>query len=206
VVAIMDAADVEAEGKAGYLASQRRDSFSRVFRDSKHLSPTQRGLFILNQVRQKATNLISYEVQKRYSTLRDRLQLKLFEYYLDRQLPLPQWLKGIPVRTILVWAQERYVPDTALQGDVLLLRATQKSSMFDGTAIDDTPYTEQYTDPLLGWEQRVTANVHAYDISGGHSSMLQEPNVVVIAEIIQTYWDSAKKSSELLVLNHQKAA
>ncbi len=107
-------------------------------------------MFILNQVCKKATNLASYEIRKRYETLRDRAQLQLFRYFLDRQLSLPQWLKGIPVRTILVWAQEQNVPDTALQGDVLLLRATEKSSIFDGTSIDDTPYVDLYADSLLG--------------------------------------------------------
>lgn len=189
MVAIIDAADVEAEEKAGYIASQRQDSFSKVFRDSKHLKVSERGIFIFNQARKKVTNLVAYEIQKRYKTLHDRAQLRLFRYYLDRKLPLPRWLQAIPVRTVLVWAQEQYVPDTTLQGDVLLLRATEKSSIFDGTAIDDTPYVNLYADPLLGWQPRVTGRVNAYDISGGHSSMLQAPNVKVMAEIIQSYFD-----------------
>ncbi len=206
MVAIMDAADVEAEEKAGYIANQRWNSFSKVFRDSKSMKPLERGVFILNQVRQKVTNLVSYEIQKRYKTLRDRVQLQLFRYCLDRQLPIPRWLKAIPVRTILVWAQAQYVPDTALQGDVLLLRATEKSPIFDGTPIDDTPYVELYADPLLGWKQRVTADVKVCDVPGGHSSMLQEPNVQVMAEIIQSYWNGVQKSAIALRANIQRVA
>jgi thioesterase domain-containing protein/acyl carrier protein len=206
MVAIMDAADVEAEEKAGYIANQRRDSFSKVFRDSKSMQPFARGVFILNQVRKKVTNLVRYEIQKRYKALRDRVQLQLFRYCLDRQLPIPRWLKAIPVRTILVWAQAQYAPDTALQGDVLLIRATEKSSIFDGTPIDDTPYVELYADPLLGWKHRVTADVKVCDVPGGHSSMLQEPNVQVMAEMIQSYWNGVQKSTIALNSNIQRAA
>jgi thioesterase domain-containing protein/acyl carrier protein len=206
MVVIMDAADVEAGEKSGYIANQRRDSFSKVFYDSKHMKVLERGVFILNQVRKKVTNLVSYEIQKRYKALRDRAQLQLFRYCLERQLSLPQWLTDIPVRTILVWAQEQYVPDTTLQGDVLLLRATKKSSIFDGTSIDDTPYVDLYADPLLGWQSRVTGSVKAFDIPGGHSSMLQEPNVNAMAKIIQTYWDSVQKSARELDSETQQAA
>jgi thioesterase domain-containing protein/acyl carrier protein len=198
MVALIDAADVEAEEKAGYIASQRRDSFSKVFRDSQQMQAFQRGAFILNQVNKKVTNVISYEIQKRYKTLRDRAQLQVFRYCLDRQLPFPYWLQVIPVRSMLVWAQEQYVPDTVLQGDVVLFRATNKSPTFDGTSIDDTPYVELYADPLLGWQRRVTADVKVYDVPGGHSSMLQEPNVSVMAEVIQTHWDSAHASARAL--------
>ncbi|MGQ9872612.1 condensation domain-containing protein [Leptodesmis sp.] len=206
MVAIMDAADVEAEEKVGYIANQRRDSFSKVFRDSQSMKPFERGVFILNQVRKKVTNLVSYEIQKRYKTLHDRGQLQLFRYCLDRKLPIPHWLKAIPVRTILVWAQAQYVPDTVLQGEVLLLRATEKSSMFDGTPIDDTPYVERYADPLLGWKHRVTADVKVCDVPGGHSSMLQEPNVQVMAKMIQSYWNGVQKSGIVLNSNIQRAA
>ena len=54
----------------------------------------------------------------------------------------------------------------------MLFRATH------GTGADE-PYIERYADPLLGWGQRTSHDVHVYDIPGGHSSMLQEPNVRV---------------------------
>lgn len=195
LVAIFDAADVQAEKKAGYIANQRRDSFSKVFQEGKHLKPYQRGLLILNRVRQKATNLIVYEAQKRYQTLHDQAQLKFFQYGLDRKWSLPRCLQNIPVRTILVWAQEDYVPDTVLQGEVLLFRATEISSDLHGTVIDDTPYRSLYADPLLGWEQRVTSGVKAYDIPGGHSSMLQLPYVEAIATILHNHWEQVETAA-----------
>ena len=58
----------------------------------------------------------------------------------------------------------------------------------------DEPYIERYADPLLGWGQRTSHDVHVYDIPGGHSSMLQEPNVRVLAARMQAYLDEALAS------------
>ena len=59
-----------------------------------------------------------------------------------------------------------------------------------GTGADE-PYIERYADPLLGWGRRTSHGVHVYDIPGGHSSMLQEPNVRVLATHLQTCLDLA---------------
>lgn len=198
MIAIIDAADVEAEHRAGYASEQRLNSFMKVFNGQTHLKAHQRVLLIANQVRKKVTNLLIYETQLRVKNLSDRAKLKAFRYCLDKKLPVPQMLRNIPVRTILVWAQQEYIPEAKFDGEVLLFRATQKSSLFDGTLIDDTPYVELYSDPLLGWSKRTTVGVQAYDISGGHSSMLQPPNVQEMADIIQTHMNKS------LVKNEQK--
>ena len=46
-------------------------------------------------------------------------------------------------------------------------------------------------DPLLGWQVRVATPVVGEDIPGGHSSLLQEPNVRVLAEKMQRHLDAA---------------
>ena len=191
MVAILDAADVEAAIRPGYMTGERLESFSKVFHDSKYLKPHQRGLYILNHTLKKATNLITYEVQRQYGAIRDRLKLQLFRYYLDNGLPMPNVLKNIPVRPVLLKAQREYAPSDVFDGEILLFRATEKSSIFDGTAIDDTPLAEIFSDPLLGWGKRVTQCVQAYDVPGGHSSMLQEENVQHIADRMQAYMDNA---------------
>lgn len=191
MVAILDAADVEATMRPGYISRERLDSFSKVFHDSKHLKAYQRGLYVLTQAIRKTTNLMTYEVQRQFGDVRDRLKLQLFRYCLDKGLPMPEFLKNIPVRPVLGKAQREYAPDRVFEGEILLFRATEKSSIFDGTAVDDTPFTEMFSDPLLGWGRRVTQGVQVYDVSGGHSSMLQEPNVQQIADKMQAYIDTA---------------
>ncbi|MBL1174994.1 condensation domain-containing protein, partial [Pantanalinema sp. GBBB05] len=187
MVAVIDAADVAAEKRIGYMAEQRLNSFLQAFSRQEQLKIHDRVWLIANQIRRKVTNLLVYELQRRLRTLGDRAKLRAFRYCLDRSLPMPQILQQIPVRTILIWAQQEYVPETRLDGDVLLFRATAASPLFDGTSIDDTPYTEQFSDPLLGWGKRVTMKVQAYDIPGGHSSMLQQPHVQHMADRIQAH-------------------
>lgn len=187
MIAIIDAADVEATPRTGYVTNQRLSSFSKVLSGNDQLKPHERLVYILSQVSKKATNLVAYETQKRIENLCDQIQLNLLRNYLDRGLSIPKFLQSVSVRKVLVWTQQSYVPQGLFQGNLLLFRATQKSSIFDGTQIDDTPYTELYSDPLLGWGKRVTEEVKVHDIPGGHSSMLQKPNVQDIAEVIQAY-------------------
>ncbi|MGI0484802.1 condensation domain-containing protein [Pantanalinema rosaneae CENA516] len=187
MVAIIDGADVAAEQRAGYMSEQRLTSFRQVFRQPEHLPVHRRVLLIAHQISQKIINLISYEVKKRIKNFSDRAKLQAFRYCLDRKLPMPQILHHIPVRTMMVWAQQEYVPDTQFHGEVLLFRATEATDRFDGTLVDDTPYVELYSDPLLGWDKRVRGNVQAYDISGGHSSMLQPPYVQEMADVMQSH-------------------
>lgn len=147
----------------------------------------QRALLILNKVRQKATNLISYEVSSRLKTTYNQIKLQVFRYYLDKQLPLPHFLQQISVRQAFDFAKLEYEPKTLYDGELVLFRATRKVLDFAATGIDDEPYVNIYSDPMLGWGARTTGSVQVYDVPGGHSSMLQEPNVVVMAEQMQHY-------------------
>ena len=67
-------------------------------------------------------------------------------------------------------------------GKLLLFRATKADSAQMGEGFDDRPAIETIADPLLGWAHRATNGVEVVDVPGGHSSMLQPPNVTVLAE------------------------
>ena len=88
------------------------------------------------------------------------------------------------MRTIYLFAEKGYQPGGLFDGELVLFRAT------DGEGPDE-PYFERYDDPLLGWGQRATRGVRVYDVPGGHSSMLQEPHVSILAEQLQSYIDDA---------------
>jgi surfactin family lipopeptide synthetase A len=195
MLAMLDAVDVETPQHPGYIAKQRLNSFSTLLQGQSHRKRHEKLLYGFNQTWKKVTNLVLYELQKQFSHVRDQAQLTLFRYYLDRGLPLPQCLQGIPVRKVLMWAKQEYVPQGQFVGEILLLRATQKSRVFDDTDIDDTPGIAVYSDPLLGWGKRTTAGVQVHDVPGGHSSMLQEPHVLRLAEIMQAYLDTAPSAS-----------
>ena len=195
MIALLDTVDLEAPMRRS-LATQRRDNFAKALNHRQHISRAKRLVLLAKMISKKARNLIVYEVTSRVAKLQTESKMKLLRLYLDRGWSLPRLLQHIPVRMALRFAERGYVPDARYQGEILLFRATQKSSVFDGTEIDDTPYSEIYEGPLLGWERRVTQGVKLYDAPGGHSSMLQVPNVQVIAEVMQTYMDRETATDE----------
>ncbi|MBD1911607.1 MULTISPECIES: non-ribosomal peptide synthetase [unclassified Leptolyngbya] len=185
LLAIFDAADVGTPERGGnYANSQRLNRFAQVMKTGTQSNPLVRVLSIANKIRKKATNLLVYETQQRYLAALKHTKLSLFRYCLDRNISVPPFLRNIPVRTVIMWAGPQHRFDGQLEGEVLLYRATQKSNIFDGTPIDDTPAIEKYAEPLLGWDKRA-AQVRSYDVPGGHASMLQDPNVKVLAEHLQ---------------------
>jgi thioesterase domain-containing protein len=88
------------------------------------------------------------------------------------------------VRTVYLFAEENYMPAGLFDGNLALFRATHGEG-------NDEPYIERYEDPLLGWGRRAIREVVVHDVPGGHSSMLQEPNVQVLAEQLQMAIDNA---------------
>ncbi|MEP0909347.1 amino acid adenylation domain-containing protein [Leptolyngbya sp. GB1-A1] len=191
MVGLIDAADVAAAKRSGVIASRRLNSLSQSFGKHQHLDRKQRLLRGMLALAKKSRNVLAYEVESRINQTSNTLKVKLLRHCLDRGMKLPECLQPLSPRTVFQFAGKDYIPQKQYQGEVLLFRATQKSDAFAGTLIDDTPYSELFSDPLLGWEQRVTNGVKAYDIPGGHSSMLQQPNVQVMAETMQAYIDAA---------------
>ncbi|MBD2022182.1 HAD-IIIC family phosphatase [Leptolyngbya sp. FACHB-36] len=184
IVALMDAADAKAPKRVGRVTNIRLQRLSNALSQNQHVKTGERVIQVLNTIRRKATNLIVYEMQTKVNVLWNQLKLWLFQYYLDRGLPLPNFLHNLSVRRVYEFAEQIYNPTRLYNGDILLIRATEG----DGS---DEPYVEVYSDPLLGWSQRVTEEIKVLDVPGGHSSMLQEPNVEVMADKLQAYIDDA---------------
>jgi FkbH-like protein len=184
MVALLDAADVGAPLKAWRFASQRARSFSTMFHGREAVGFFRSSILVATNALRKVKNLASYLVGHQLKSLRDEIRMRLFRFYLDRGLQLPRPLQQIPVRAVYLFAEKNYQPKGVFHGELVLFRATC------GTGADE-PYVERYADPLLGWGRRTSQDVHVYDIPGGHSSMLQEPNVRVLAARMQTYLDQA---------------
>ena len=182
MVALLDAADVAASLKTWQFASQRIRSFSEALHPERPVPFYRSVLVVTAKVLQKAKNLTVYWVGQQLKNLRDEIRMRLFRLYLDRGLQLPQFLQKIPVRTVYLFAEKNYQPASLFHGELVLFRATQGKG-------PDEPYVERYADSLLGWGRRTSRGVCVYDIPGGHSSMLQEPNVRVLATCMQAYLD-----------------
>ncbi|MEO1145619.1 MAG: thioesterase domain-containing protein, partial [Cyanobacteria bacterium J06638_22] len=192
MIALIDTADVKAELSPNLYSTERHNRFSQALGEIQQLPLHQRAWSMAKTISQKAFNLMSYEVSSRLTVAQYQLKMRLLRYYLDRGWVLPPFLENIPVRVALKFAEKEYAPEAPYPGEVLLFLATAKSPVFDGTEIDDTPYAHMYADPLLGWEVRVTEGVRLHEVPGGHSSMLQEPNVHVLAKTMQAYIDARR--------------
>ena len=183
LVALIDSLDVEAPPRIGRIANQRLNRFSEVLSQNKELTGLQRVGYILKAVKGKVNNLITYEVQTKIENARDKFKVMLYRYYLDKGLPLPQFLQNLSVRTVYKYAKKGYMPQP-FQGRLALFRASEGEGA-------EEPAINLTSDPLLGWGKRATEGVEVYDITGSHSSMLQEPYVQVMAEKLQSFLNVA---------------
>jgi thioesterase domain-containing protein/malonyl CoA-acyl carrier protein transacylase/acyl carrier protein len=188
MVALLDAADVNAQEKSLRVAKERFARLSASLEQEKGHSFPRRVAGTGRKVLKKARNFTVYQIQSRVQRVRDKTRMTLFSTYLNLGLRMPAFLQGISVRTAYNFAKGKYRPATAFDGEMTLFRATS------GTG-NDEPYIARYVDPLLGWGRRASRGIRAFDVPGGHSSMLQEPNVRVLGEQLRAYIDAALKAS-----------
>ncbi|HEY8922775.1 MAG TPA: amino acid adenylation domain-containing protein [Polyangia bacterium] len=119
----------------------------------------------------KVRALIGYEARNQLANLSASVRFRVLEYMLANKLAWPPWLPPLEVADIYANARERYRPGR-VRAPIVLVRAG------DG----DDVASEMVLDPLLGWADRSSQPLRVIDAPGGHSSMLQEPNVAFIAE------------------------
>jgi thioesterase domain-containing protein len=182
MVALLDSADPAATLKSWHTAQQRMRRFRGVFDSGEAKRFDHRVASALRKAVRKVRNLLAYLAGEWFRRSRDDLRMKLFRAYMDRSRKLPRVLRHVPVRTVYLFAEKDHRPERRFDGEVVLFRATRG----DGP---DEPYIERYDDPLLGWGCRATGGVRFFDIPGGHSSMLQEPQVGALAGKMQSYID-----------------
>jgi len=184
MVALLDAPDVTATTRKWRIARKRINNFSTAFHNDGSVRFDAFVLAVAGKSLRKTKNLISFVVTKRVSNLRDEIRLRLLRFFSDRSLRLPRFLHGIPVQAVCLFAERQYQPEAPFDGELVLFRATRGQDA-------DEPFVERFDDPLFGWGSRSTGGVKAIDVPGGHFSMLQEPNVRVLAEEMNRYVDRA---------------
>jgi acyl transferase domain-containing protein/thioesterase domain-containing protein/acyl carrier protein len=176
-VGILDAADTQAEERALRVAHERWGRLRRVFEDDGSGLPAWRragrGVHLLGA---KAFNLARYEWSSRLKRwANERKASRLGVQASTGQAPSAE--SALPFLHLYEFAHRRHLPQGVFSaGRVVLYRAMKG----DGTPGDE-PYVDQYADPLFGWAPRVAGTVALVDVPGGHASLLQEPNVGVLA-------------------------
>jgi len=180
LVAVLDAAAPGAAKKPRRIAKQRlgrlHETLGQARRaDSKLLDRT----YALSQVARKVANAASWEITNRSRRLWAKIRFRLLQNILAQKRDWPAFLQELTVRQIYDCAEAHYRPKPTALESVLLVRA----KVGEG---DDTPYREIYSDETLGW-RRLVPNLAVLDVSGGHSSMLQEPFVDSMVQALKPY-------------------
>jgi thioesterase domain-containing protein len=174
LVAVIDAADVEA-AKKPYLHARRR-----MGRLGEALRQGGGGIGAPLVVLSKLRGYLTYEVKRRIQQRTEKLAVATLRLCLDRGLPLPRWARSVSVRAVCDAAEAEYRPTHVVRDEIVLYRAT-------GGAGADAAYKDIYEDPMLGWQKRTRAGVRVVDVPGGHGSMLEEPNVIGVSDPLAAY-------------------
>ena len=172
LVAVFDAAAVETPRKP-HLEDRRR--LERVLEawGARSLAQAAR------TVAAKLGSYFAYQVQSACTNLMHRAAVEGIRYFSDRGANPPRWLHPPDVRSVYAIAEAEYRSRRALREEIVLFRASE------GEGVEE-PYARLYDDPLLGWGKHSQAGVRAFDVPGGHGSMLQEPHVATIADILRS--------------------
>jgi thioesterase domain-containing protein len=105
----------------------------------------------------------------------DYARLKLLRRCLDRGERPPWYLEHIPLETIYRFAVQDYAP-RSFSGRMVLYRALDS-----GVDPSDAPARDRCGAGDFGWRTRATLGTAIVDVSGGHRTMLAEPNVTTLA-------------------------
>jgi len=184
LVALLDAADTQAVLQPYRETRKRLQRMAGELQRAQSLSAVRRAGLIAGRFAAKLRNFVLYQLRSASAGLRDAVRLRLARAWLDRQRPPPKVLGRIPVRKMYLFAAHQYRPLRQFAGELVLFRATQGVGL-------DAPFIDFFADPALGWGRRGCGGVRVIDVPGGHTSMLQEPNVRVLADRLQEEMDRA---------------
>lgn len=197
-VALFDSLDVRQLENAKKVLSQedkktRLESFARALeRGDRTLASPPKFWQRLKIVQQKVKGFVTYKIQETVKRSLEEAKLRIYRFCLDRHLPLPNFLGNIPVEEILKFAKRTYTIGGMYQGRLTLFRATRA----DENVPFDRPRIELTDNPFFGWEAHAIDGVDVCDVPGGHATMIQEPNVRVLAEQLQSCLDRLESLEE----------
>ncbi len=142
------------------------------------------------RVASKVRNVVVYETTSRCGRLIQAARFRLLRSALDRRRPVPASARGLSVRAVYDMAERDHRPTAAQDTRIRLFRATE------GAGVDE-PFSKLFADPDLGWLGLAGPDFRAVGVPGGHSSMLQEPHVAVLAACLQIELESLRTAGEL---------
>ena len=187
LVVILDGATPRAQKKIGLAGQQRASRLREAIaqRITLHRSPVARWLSIGSVLARKTLNAASYKLWSALHSVSVRWRVVLMKRLVERGAPWPKLLAPLSVMEVYGILESQYSPPTLAEVPVLLVRASSGEGA-------DTPYKDMFSDDDLGWG-RVAGRLERVDVTGGHSSMLQEHAVDSLASAL---------GQHLICLNH----
>ncbi len=175
MVTILDGATPQAAKRVGHAARHRLSRLEDAVAQVRGASgaPLTRAMGIASAIARKALNVVSYELYAFGERISVRLRFALLKILVKRGASWPPALPELTVMQVFNALESRYIPPVLANVPVLLVRA----SAGEGT---DTPYRDRYRDEDFGWG-KVAGQLELVDVSGGHSSMLQEEAIESLA-------------------------
>lgn len=191
-VGIMDAADVRASERPFRHAKSSWSRIANTFTEQSSGSVIEKIGAAIPIVLHKAANFVNYQVSSRVARLRSEREVERLRAVVDRGSPeLAASAPDIEFLPLYEVAHRQHEPSGRLRGATVALYRAMNG---DGSSADEA-YVQIYSDALFGWQPRVDGTILAVDVPGGHTTLLQEPNVRVLAEAVQSHMDSAWAAS-----------
>jgi thioesterase domain-containing protein len=183
-LALFEASPPQAK-KQSTVATRRWQRFASLFHDVSLGTAAA----TLHQGAEKLQNYLRYELHHRYKRARIRFLCQLLRHTFPGGKNWPVSLPAPTVRQVFAFAEEQYVPGKLNRTQVILYRANEK----DG---EDLPLRDLLVDPLFGWQELLALPVQAVDVPGGHSTLLQEGNVALVASHLVARFRSLLRESQ----------
>lgn len=200
LIALLDAAAPGAALEPWRFARERLDRMAGELQRAPTASAMHRGVWVAGSLARKLRNFTAYHAARTWREMRDDIRLRLLRISLDRGRRPPKLIGRLSATITYLYAQRGYRPDRRLEeGELALFRATRGDGI-------DAPFVDFYQDPLLGWSGFSRQAVRAVDVPGGHTSMLQEPHVEVLARRMQNAIDESPAGERAIRSGAARAA
>jgi hypothetical protein len=153
-VALFDAPGPRLQLKAWLKPKRELARFTAALHTGEGDSRLRRLRDKLTQAARELTNYMAYKLKSDAKWFSDALRFRMLRGVLNHGRPVPRFVQGISVETVLALARKDYTPSRLLEGRALLFRATEGEG-------NDEPAVSLSTDPLLDWGGRAEGRAAA---------------------------------------------
>jgi thioesterase domain-containing protein len=177
MITILDGATPQAAKRTGVATRARVARLKSAISQARNSgSAVSRWVATGSSVMRKVGRAARYEMTSRLTKISIGLRFALLRTLIKKAGSWPTSVPSLTVMQIYNALEARYRPPVLREVPTLLVRA----SAGEGA---DTPYRDLYRDEDFGWRQ-VAGRLEVVDVSGGHSSMLQEHAIDSLASAL----------------------